>query len=86
MGRLTKEKAKAYIYIDPPFSIREGMEDIYDKTMNLIKGLDFQRVELIIIEHMTGLEIPEKLGAFVSFKHKKFGNTTLTYMQNENME
>jgi len=70
---------KAYFYIDPPFSIREGMEDIYDKTINLISNLPSDNVELIIVEHMTGLEIPETLGNFELKKSKKFGNTTLTY-------
>ena len=70
---------KAYFYIDPPFSIREGMEDIYDKTISLIASLPEKNVELIIIEHMTGLEIPEKLGQFSIKKSKKFGNTSLTY-------
>ena len=69
----------AYFYIDPPFSIREGMEDIYDKTMNLIASLPEENVKMIIIEHMTGLEIPEKLGSYTLKKSKKFGNTTLTY-------
>jgi len=69
----------AYFYIDPPFSIREGMEDIYEKTMQLIASLPAKNVELIIIEHMTGLEIPTTLGSFNMTKSKKFGNTTLTY-------
>jgi 16S rRNA G966 N2-methylase RsmD len=41
---------------------------------------------MIIIEHMSGLEIPEKLGKFSIKKSKKFGNTTLTYLQSQNME
>jgi 16S rRNA (guanine(966)-N(2))-methyltransferase RsmD len=69
----------AYFYIDPPFSIREGMEDIYDKTMELIANLPRKNVTLIIVEHMTGLEIPQKLGVYYLKKSKKFGNTTLTY-------
>jgi len=86
VSRLKKAKTKAYFYIDPPFSIREGMEDIYDKTMDLIASLPLEVVEMIIIEHMSGLEIPEKLGAFSIKKSKKFGNTTLTYLQDPNME
>jgi len=69
----------AYFYIDPPFSIRDGMEDIYDKTMDLISALPEKNVELIIIEHMTGLDLPNKLGIYKMKKSKKFGNTTLTY-------
>ena len=70
---------EAYFYIDPPFSIREGMEDIYDNTIKLIASLPEENVKLIIIEHMTGLEIPQKIGSYELKKSKKFGNTSLTY-------
>lgn len=77
--KLKKVSDKAYIYIDPPFSVREGMEDIYDKTINMIASLPKEIVELIIVEHMTGLDIPKNIGSFTLKKSKKFGNTTLTY-------
>jgi len=77
---LKRKNEDAYFYIDPPFSIREGMEDIYDKMINLIASLPQEVVKLIIIEHMTGLEIPETLGTYSIMKAKKFGNTTLTYL------
>jgi len=80
---LKKKNEEAYFYIDPPFSIREGMEDIYDKMMNLISSLPEEVVKLIIIEHMTGLEIPSVLGNYSIVKSKKFGNTTLTYLNEE---
>ena len=86
LSRLKKSKEDAYFYIDPPFSIREGMEDIYDKTMQLIQNLPSLHVKMIIIEHMSGLEIPQKLGVYQVKKSKKFGNTTLTYLVSENME
>jgi 16S rRNA G966 N2-methylase RsmD len=81
VSKLKKSNEEAYFYIDPPFSIREGMEDIYDKTMQLIASLPQENVRMIIIEHMTGLEIPEHLGGFSKSKSKKFGNTTLTYFK-----
>ena len=80
VSKLKKSNEEAYFYVDPPFSIREGMEDIYDKTMELIASLPPQNVKMIIVEHMTGLEIPETLGAFHISKYKKFGNTALTYL------
>jgi len=83
VAKLKKKNESAYFYIDPPFSIREGMEDIYEKMMTLISSLDESIVELIIIEHMTGLEIPQKLGIFSVKKTKKFGNTSLTYLHSE---
>ena len=80
---LQRKDESAYFYIDPPFNIREGMEDIYDKTINTIASLPKECVELIIIEHMTGLEIPSAIGPFTLKKSKKFGNTTLTYFEHE---
>ncbi len=86
VARLKRAKERAYFYIDPPFSIREGMEDIYNKMIELIASLPKEHVEMIIIEHMSGLEIPEKVGAFQTKKSKKFGNTTLTYLVSDEVE
>jgi len=76
---LEKKGSKAYFYIDPPFSIREGMEDIYLKMIDMISRLPENVVKLIIIEHMTGLEIDKKIGPHEFIKNKKFGNTSLSY-------
>ena len=83
VNKLKKLNEDAYFYVDPPFSIREGMEDIYDKTMKLISDLPEENVKMVIIEYMTGLEIPEILGAFSLTKNKKFGNTSLAYFSAE---
>ncbi len=83
IATLKRKNSSAYVYIDPPFSIREGMEDIYDKTINLIASLPKESVKLIIIEHMSGLEIPENIGVFHKKKSKRFGKTTLTYFDAE---
>lgn len=77
---------EAYFYIDPPFSIREGMEDIYDNMLKLIASLPSKNVKLIIIEHMSTLEIPKNIGKYVIKKSKKFGNTSLTYLDVEDLE
>ena len=79
ISKLKKLKEDAYIYIDPPFSVRDGMEDIYDKTIELIKDLPKECVKMIIIEHMTGLELADTMNGYELEKSKKFGNTTLTY-------
>lgn len=80
---LQRSKEEAYFYIDPPFNIREGMEDIYDKMIDMIASLPKECVKLIIIEHMSTLVIPNEIGAFSIKKSKKFGNTTLTYFESE---
>lgn len=76
---LKNRQEDAYFYIDPPFSIREGHEDIYDKMVKLVENLPAEVVKLIIIEHMTGLELPTSLGLFRHKKTKKFGKTSLSY-------
>ncbi|MDF1874315.1 16S rRNA (guanine(966)-N(2))-methyltransferase RsmD [Sulfurimonas sp. SAG-AH-194-I05] len=86
MKELKRRDTQAYIYIDPPFSIREGMEDIYEKMLRLIISLDSQYVKLIVIEHMTGLEVPSTIGTFKIKKSKKFGNTSLTYLEDRILE
>jgi len=83
---LQKKEEDAYFYIDPPFSIREGMEDIYEKMILLIESLRSKIVKMIIIEHMTGLDIPKSIGVFKEKKSKKFGNTTLSYYKDEELE
>ncbi len=86
VAKLKKENTRAYFYIDPPFSFREGFEDIYDQTMQLIIQLPPEVVKLITIEHMTGLELPQNLGAYEKKKSKKFGKTSLTYYDKPEME
>jgi len=81
ISTLKRNNQKAYFYIDPPFSIREGMEDIYDKMITMLASIPCEVVNLIIIEHMTGLEIPDSVGIYNKKKTKKFGNTSLTYFE-----
>jgi 16S rRNA (guanine(966)-N(2))-methyltransferase RsmD len=77
--RLEALGESAFIYVDPPFSIRDGMEAIYDKTLLMIASLSLSSVRLIVIEHMSNLELPETIGDFKRIKDKKFGKTSLTY-------
>jgi 16S rRNA (guanine(966)-N(2))-methyltransferase RsmD len=86
VAKLKRNNHKGYFYIDPPFSIREGMEDIYEKMLTLISQLPLEVVEMVIIEHMSGLKLPQTIGSLKTRKSKKFGNTTLTYFIQDNME
>jgi len=74
-----KSTEKTYFYFDPPFSTRDGMDDIYDKTIALIEGIEADICEMVIVEHMTNLDMPEKVGELTLFKRKKFGRSTMTY-------
>lgn len=77
--RLASLGEGAFIYIDPPFAYREGMEDIYDKMIDMIAALPLETVRLITIEHMSTLELPDAIGQYNRIKSKRFGKTSLTY-------
>jgi 16S rRNA (guanine(966)-N(2))-methyltransferase RsmD len=77
--RLEVLRESAFFYVDPPFSSREGMEDIYEKMIALIASLPLSLAKLIIIEHMSTLELPDVIGEYVRRKSKKFGKTSLSY-------
>ena len=77
--KLKKEKDKAFFYFDPPFAIREGYEDIYEKIQQLIKQLPKLNVEKILIEHQSDYNFPENLGLYKKIKTRKFGKSSVTY-------
>lgn len=76
---LDQIEQKSYMYVDPPFHIREGMDDIYTKTIELISNISTSRVHMIVVEHISNIQLPENIGNFILAKKKKFGKTTLTY-------
>ena len=69
-----------YFYIDPPFAIREGFEDIYNKIINLIESIPKELVKMVIIEHHSDIKF-ETINNFEKLKTKKFGKTSLTYFK-----
>jgi 16S rRNA (guanine(966)-N(2))-methyltransferase RsmD len=79
LRELGQKGEKAYLYIDPPFSIREGHEGIYDKVVESIADIDPDVIHMIIVEHMTKAELPDRIGPFVRSKMKRFGKSSLSY-------
>ncbi len=79
---VSAESERVYYYFDPPFSIREGMDDIYDKTISLIEGIEPSNCEAVIVEHMTAIDMPDKIGDYELHKKKKFGKSSLSYYKN----
>jgi 16S rRNA (guanine(966)-N(2))-methyltransferase RsmD len=70
---------KTYFYFDPPFSTRDGMDDIYTKTIALIESIEADVCEMVVVEHMTKLDMPQNIGDLTFNKRKKFGRSTMTY-------
>jgi 16S rRNA (guanine(966)-N(2))-methyltransferase RsmD len=79
--KLKREKDKAFFYFDPPFAIRDGYEDIYEKVQLLIKQLPKNNVEKILIEHQSNYDFPETLGKYKKVKTRKFGKSSVTYYE-----
>lgn len=79
LQKIEGENIKTYFYFDPPFSTREGMEEVYEKTVALIERIDTTLCEMIIIEHMSTLVLPGSIGAYTQIKRKKFGKSSLSY-------
>lgn len=79
LNLLKQSDQKTYFYFDPPFSTRDGMDDVYDKTLALIEKIDPQSSAMVIVEHMTQLTMPERIGEFDQSKSKRFGRSKLTY-------
>ncbi len=76
---LKNSKEQIVLYIDPPFDYREGMEDIYKKSFHMIENIEVDNIFMIVIEHLSNLEIPEVLGKFSLSKTRKFGKSALSY-------
>jgi len=70
---------KTYFYFDPPFATRDGMDDVYDKTLELIAKIDASKCMMAVVEHMSQLEMPKEIGELELVKRKKFGRSTMTY-------
>jgi len=70
---------RAYFYFDPPFSIRDGMSEIYDNVYKLIEDIPQEKVKLIAIEHMSSHKLPKNIGNYQLNKTKKFGKSSLSY-------
>lgn len=79
LEQLKDKKEEIIVYIDPPFDFRDGMDDIYEKTFDIVRNITNENVILVTFEHMTGLELPDDLGKFNKYKTKKFGKSSLTY-------
>jgi 16S rRNA (guanine(966)-N(2))-methyltransferase RsmD len=74
-----KLSKKSFFYFDPPFSIREGMQEIYNNTIKLIEMIPIELSHLIIVEHMSTQKMPDSIGNYTIKKTKKFGKSSLTY-------
>lgn len=76
---IENSKNEIILYLDPPFDIREGFSDIYEKIYHFLENLDLKTLNLIIFEHHSTIKTPEKIQNFQKVKEKKFGSTSLSF-------
>ncbi|MCT7580643.1 16S rRNA (guanine(966)-N(2))-methyltransferase RsmD [Aliarcobacter butzleri] len=76
---MRNSKDEIILYVDPPFDYREGMDDIYEKSFHMIENIEADNIFMIIIEHVSKLEVPKTLGKFSLDKTRKFGKSSLSY-------
>jgi len=74
-----RSDSKSYFYFDPPFSTRDGMDEVYDKSISLMESIEPQYCHMAIVEHMTKLDMPKMVGSLELVKRKKFGRSALSY-------
>lgn len=70
------ETSRLILYVDPPFSIRDGFDDIYEKCVSLLAKLN---PDVAVFEHLSIIKLPESISELTLKKSKKFGKTTLSY-------
>jgi 16S rRNA (guanine(966)-N(2))-methyltransferase RsmD len=68
-----------YFYFDPPFDIRDGMEEIYDKCLSLMETIEPESCEMVVVEHMSSKEMPEEVGSLRKSRSRRFGKSSLSY-------
>ena len=80
-NKINKIDEKIIIYIDPPFSIRKDMENIYKKVYDLFNQINDSKIEIAVLEQISDEVAPNTLGNLINSKNKKFGKTTLRYFK-----
>lgn len=78
LGKIGKIGANIILYIDPPFEIRSGFDEIYEKIAEILEICDLKNVKFIIFEHISSKKMPLNLGKFLLRKVRKFGKTSLS--------
>lgn len=69
-------KNNLIIYLDPPFNIRDGFDEIYTKCLDLVQKI---QPNIAVFEHNSEVKLPQNIGNLELKKSKKFGKTTLSY-------
>ncbi|MCR4941283.1 MAG: 16S rRNA (guanine(966)-N(2))-methyltransferase RsmD [Campylobacter sp.] len=76
---INESKEKVLLYLDPPFAIRDGFSDVYERLIKMLDKFDKNKIFMIVFEHSSAFKFDEKISNFTLLKTKKFGATSLSY-------
>ncbi len=77
--QVARDISNLILYVDPPFDIRKGFSDIYERVWDMIGQIDTKKISLVVIEHISTYASPEFKFELVKTKERKFGKTTLSF-------
>ncbi len=72
---------KVVLYFDPPFNLREGFKDVYERVYDLLNKLDSSKISNVILEHHKALQTPQIFAEFHRVKLKNFGLSSLSFYE-----
>lgn len=65
------------IFLDPPY----GRPLAHDTLARLADGALLAPSALVVVQHFTKAPLPGEIGRLAAFKHRRFGETTLTFFR-----
>lgn len=79
LEQIQKINASNFIlYLDPPFSMRSGFSEIYDKCLEFLR---LECMDFIVFEHYSMYNLPTAYANFFLSKIRKFGKSALAYYE-----
>lgn len=76
-----------FIFIDPPYSKEEGTVNTYNEIISHITNFDILHEDsVIIIQHFSANELPEKCYEFAKSSVKRYGSTSLSIYEKDSIK
>ena len=76
---LESKEENLILYLDPPFDLRKGFDDIYEKIYNFLASINTNNIKGFVLEHYSKHKSPNKINTFNKVKFKNFGKTSLSF-------
>ena len=67
------------LYLDPPFDIRLGFDDIYERIYEFLKIANTKNVKGFVLESFSKHKALDNIKDFSKIKAKNFGKTSLSF-------